>query len=58
VYLYVWVVSMCLCCIQPDDSYVVVVVAAAVDDVIAQLVFLHILKEMYFVEYFLRIGIN
>ena len=49
---------MCLCCIQPDDSYVVVVVAAAVDDVIAQLVFLHILKEMYFVEYFLRIGIN
>jgi len=25
VYLYVWFVSMCLCCIRPNNSYVVVV---------------------------------
>ena len=26
VYVYVWFVSMCLCCIRPNKSYVVVVV--------------------------------
>jgi len=25
VYVYVWFVSMCLCCIRPNKSYVVVV---------------------------------
>ena len=28
VYLYVWFVSMCLCCIRPNKRYVVVVVVA------------------------------
>ena len=30
VYLYVWFVSMCLCCIRPNKRYVVVVVVVVV----------------------------